>query len=290
MGLKSLCTSSEARICSKQVFEVVWHFLEGLKFLNIFFSEDQKLLNKKHEVERQCQHFPARDHKKVGAGSCFTISKRTWISSLSNLGSFWHFPIWATSDTFQSEQFQTISNLSSFWHFQILALSNSDTFQTLWILALSNFQPFWHFPIPKLSDSDTFQFWHFSDSDTFRFRTLWNSDTFQFGKKWILTLSSLSNNEKMKAWYKRMMEARADNLYWYSSMSYLHWLEQGTNKSTSDILDLGAKMPWVNLDFIYEIILKIGWAKPDSIVQVRSEQWYAVCNNSDILGLLSISL
>ena len=36
------------------------------------------------------------------------------ILTLSNFNSFWHFLLWAVSDTFQSQQILTLSNLSSF--------------------------------------------------------------------------------------------------------------------------------------------------------------------------------
>ena len=94
------------------------------------------------------------------------------ILTLSSLNCFWHFPISAISDTFQYQPFLTLSNSDIFQSKQVLALSNSDTFQTEQFLTLSNSDTFrfWPFPILTLSnfaqngqkmDSDTFQFWHF---------------------------------------------------------------------------------------------------------------------------------
>ena len=125
--------------------------------------------------------------------------------TLSNLSSFWHFPISAVSDTL----ILTLSNLDCFWHFPIWAISDTFQFWHFPISTISDTFQFWHFPIQ--GGSDTFQFWRFpnwADSDTFQFwhfpiLTLSNPETFQFCSKWakygfwhfpILTLSNFAQN------------------------------------------------------------------------------------------------
>ena len=124
---------------------------------------------------RSFWHFPVRAVSDTFQSEQFlTLSNLSsfWhfpISAVSDTFQFWHFPIWAVSDTFQSQQFLTLSNSDTFQSQHFLTLSNSDTFQSKQVLTLSKLSSFWQFPILTLSDSNTFQFWHFPILTLFNF-------------------------------------------------------------------------------------------------------------------------
>ena len=86
---------------------------------------------------------------KIGGFTCKYLGHWYPKLSLSNLSCFWHFPIWAIFDTFQSQQFLTLSHSDIFQSKQFLTLFKLGGLRQFSIFSNSDTSQFLNFPVSR---------------------------------------------------------------------------------------------------------------------------------------------